>query len=135
MPGLLINIDVPDVAAAEEFYTSAFGLTVGRRFDADWVELLGLEAPLHLLGKKAGTGAAPNSGEQRRYQRHWSPIHPDIVVDDLDAAVERAIAAGATLEAPARDAPYGRIAMFGDPFGHGFCLIEFNSEGYDAVAP
>jgi hypothetical protein len=22
--------------------------------------------------------------------------------------------------------------MFGDPFGHGFCLIEMNAKGYDA---
>jgi hypothetical protein len=32
------------------------------------------------------------------------------------------------------DAPYGRLAMFADPFGHGFCLIEFNEAGYDAIA-
>ena len=41
MPGLLINIDVPDLAAAELFYTSALGLTAARRFDADIVELTG----------------------------------------------------------------------------------------------
>jgi hypothetical protein len=23
--------------------------------------------------------------------------------------------------------------MFADPFGHGFCLIEFNAIGYDAL--
>ena len=134
MPGLLLNVDVPDVAAAEAFYTRAFGLTVGRRFDSDWVELLGLEAPLHLLGKEAGSKATPNVDERRNYERHWTPFHPDIVVDDFEAACERAIAAGAVLEVPARDAPYGRIAMFADPFGHGFCLIRFNADGYDAVA-
>ena len=32
------------------------------------------------------------------------------------------------------DAPYGRLAMFADPFGHGFCLIEFSAQGYDAIA-
>jgi len=32
MPGLLITIDVPDIAAGEHFYTAALGLTVGRRF-------------------------------------------------------------------------------------------------------
>jgi len=133
MPGLLLNIDVPDIAAGEAFYTRAFGLTVGRRFGADFVELLGLEARLYLLRKDEGTAVAPGRDEHRRYQRHWSPIHPDIVVDDLDAACGRALAAGATLEVPACDAAYGRIAMFADPFGHGFCLIEFNSEGYDAI--
>jgi hypothetical protein len=25
--------------------------------------------------------------------------------------------------------------MFSDPFGNGFCLIEFTGRGYDAIAP
>ena len=60
-------------------------------------------------------------------------MHPDFTVADLDAAVDRALAAGAVQEGEARKAPYGRIAMFADPFGHGFCLIEFNEQGYDAL--
>jgi 3D-(3,5/4)-trihydroxycyclohexane-1,2-dione acylhydrolase (decyclizing) len=40
------------------------------------------------------------------------------------AALARAVAAGAVVEAPACEAPYGRIAMLADPFGHGFCLIQ-----------
>ena len=127
----LLNIDVPDMAAGERFYTAAFGLTVGRRFDEAFVELVGGPTPIYLLQKAAGTPGA--GGELRHYGRHWSPIHPDILVEDLDAAVERAVAAGAVVEAPACDAPYGRIAMLGDPFGHGFCLIEMNAEGYDAL--
>jgi len=47
--------------------------------------------------------------------------------------LERAVAAGAKLEAPAKDAVYGRIAMLADPFGHGFCLLQFNERGYDAL--
>jgi predicted enzyme related to lactoylglutathione lyase len=128
---LLINIDVPDAEAAMRFYTEAFGLTVGRRFGKDFVELLGWEAPVYLLAKDAGTVGA--GGDLRHYERHWTPFHLDVVVADVDAAVERAVAAGATLEAPARDAPYGRIAMLADPFGHGFCLLQFSERGYDAL--
>ena len=128
---LLLNIDVPDVETALRFYTMAFDLKVGRRFGADFVELLGWPAPVYLLTKAAGTIGA--GGDPRRYSRHWTPFHPDIVVDDVDAAVERAVAAGAKLEAPAKDAAYGRIAMLADPFGHGFCMIEMNERGYDAL--
>jgi len=128
---LLINIDVPDAETATRFYTEAFGLTVGRRFGEDFVELLGWEAPVYLLAKNAGTVGA--GGDLRRYERHWTPFHLDVVVADVDAAVERAVAAGAQLEAPARDAPYGRIAMLADPFGHGFCLLQFSAKGYDAL--
>jgi catechol 2,3-dioxygenase-like lactoylglutathione lyase family enzyme len=134
MPGLLINVDVPDVDAAITFYTAALGLHVGRRFDSGFVELLGSDAPIYLLRKDAGTSIGPAGGDVRRYERHWSPIHPDFVVPDIAAAIERATAAGAVQEGDTRDAAYGKLAMFADPFGHGFCLIEFNAEGYDAIA-
>lgn len=128
---VLLNIDVPDVETATTFYTAAFGLTVGRCFGTDFVELLGWPAPVYLLTKQAGTLGA--GGDRRRYDRHWTPLHLDIVVDDVDAAVARAVSAGAILEAAARDTPYGRIAMLADPFGHGFCLLAFSAKGYDAL--
>ena len=131
MTFFLLNIDVPDVAQATRFYTEAFDLTVGRRFGSDFVELLGWPAPVYLLTKRAGTVGA--GGDRRRYERHWTPVHVDVVVEDVDAAVDRALRAGAILEVPARDAPYGRIAMLADPFGHGFCLLAFSEKGYDAL--
>jgi len=134
MPGLLLNLDVPDIAAGEAFYTAALGLTVGRRFGEDFVELVGSDAPIYLLKKDAGSPIGPAGGDTRRYERHWTPIHPDFAVDDMDSAIARAVAAGAVQEGERCDAPYGRLAMFADPFGHGFCLIEFNQEGYDAIA-
>jgi predicted enzyme related to lactoylglutathione lyase len=133
VPGLLVNFDVPDLAAGERFYTAALGLTVGRRMGADFVELIGATAPIYLLQKDAGSAIGQAGGGVRDYARHWSPIHPDFVVDDLDAAVASAVTAGAAVEADPCDAPYGRIAMLADPFGHGFCLIQFNERGYDAI--
>ena len=133
MPGLLINIDVPDIERGIAFYTAALGLTVGRRFRDDFVELLGTDAPIYLLRNAAGTSIGPAGGDVSRYGRHWSPIHPDFVVDDMDATISRAVAAGAVQEGETCDAPYGRLAMFADPFGHGFCLIAFNDQGYDAL--
>lgn len=40
MPGMLLNIDVPDIEAGIAFYTAALGLTLGRRFDTGFIELL-----------------------------------------------------------------------------------------------
>ncbi len=132
-PRLLLNMDVPDIEAGIAFYTQALGLEIGRRFDPDFVELLGADAPIYLLGKEAGTAIGPAGGDSRRYDRHWTPIHPDFAVADLPAAIARAVAAGAVQEGETCDAAYGRLAMFADPFGHGFCLIAFNQEGYDAL--
>lgn len=134
MSGLLLNVDVPDIAAGEAFYTAALGLAVGRRFGPDFVELLGGGAPIYLLKKDPGSLIGPVGGDTRRYERHWTPIHPDFVVEDIASAIARAVAAGAVQEGETCDAPYGKLAMFADPFGHGFCLIEFNQEGYDAIA-
>jgi predicted enzyme related to lactoylglutathione lyase len=134
VPGLLLNIDVPDIEQGIAFYTAALGLKLGRRFDEDFVELTGSDAPIYLLEKAAGTPIGPAGGDVRRYRRHWTPIHPDFAVDDIDTATARAVAAGAVQEGETCDVPYGKLAMFADPFGHGFCLIEFNAEGYDAIA-
>ena len=133
MPGLLINIDVPDLAKAEHFYTAALGLTAGRRFDDDIVELLGSDVPIYLIRKPAGSAIGPGGGDFRRYNRHGTPVHPDFSVTGLDAAIARAVAAGAVQEGETLDLAYGRQAMFADPFGNGFCLIEFNAQGYDAL--
>ena len=133
MPGLLINIDVPDLATGEHFYTNALGLTAARRFDDDIVELTGCEAPIYLIVKPAGSAIGPGGGDFRRYNRHWTPVHPDFSVSNLDDAVRQAIAAGAVQEGETLELPYGRQAMFADPFGNGFCLIEFNDKGYEAL--
>jgi len=133
MPGLLVNIDVDDLERATDFYTRALGLTVGRRFGLDAVELLGAVVPVYLLAKAAGTSPAPGASP-RDYRRHWTPVHLDIVVDDLDAALARAVAAGATREGEASTFAWGRLALLADPFGHGFCLVQFLGRGYDEIA-
>ena len=134
MPGLLINIDVPDLAAAEHFYTQALGLTAARRFDEDIVELTGCEVPIYLIVKPAGSAIGPDGGDFRRYQRHWTPVHPDFSVTDLDTAIAQAVAAGAVQEGETLDLAYGRQAMFADPFGNDFGRIAFNALGNDAIA-
>lgn len=134
MPDLLVNIDVDDLAKAEAFYSRAFCLEVGRRFGDAGVELLGLDAPIYLLVKAAGSNATPTDEQGRDYARHWTPVHLDFVVDDIDAGMAQAVAAGATLEAPVKSNDWGKLAAMADPFGHGFCLTEFVGRGCDEIA-
>jgi predicted enzyme related to lactoylglutathione lyase len=61
-------------------------------------------------------------------------VHLDFVVLEIVPAVARAQAAGARLEGDIRTHDWGRIAVMADPFGHGFCLIEFLGRGYDEIA-
>lgn len=134
MTEILVNIDVDNIDAAERFYCAALGLNPGRRFGNGALELVGANSKIYLLASDAGTQATAGSDETRSYDRHWTPIHLDFVVDDLEQAVERSIASGATQEQPVRDNTWGRIAVMSDPFGHGYCLIEFSDLGYDAIA-
>jgi predicted enzyme related to lactoylglutathione lyase len=131
---LLVNIDVDDLAKAVEFYERALGLQIGRRFGAFAVEMLGASSPVYLLRKPGGTRPAPDADDLRRYRRHWTPVHLDVVVPDIDAAICRAIDAGATIEGEVRTHAWGRIAQMADPFGHGICLVQFLGRGYDEIA-
>jgi uncharacterized glyoxalase superfamily protein PhnB len=131
---LLVNIDVPDIAAALAFYTRAFGLQEGRHlFAGTVVELLGASSPIYLLEKAQGSAPFANSPQPRSYQRHWTPVHFDLVVDDLDAALARALAAGARQQGPIGSEVWGRLVSLGDPFGHGCCLLQWQGRGYDEV--
>lgn len=133
MPTILVNIDVGDLEQAVRFYTQAFGLSVSRRFAASVVELAGAATPIYLI--HAPEGSAPFGGAQqgRSYARHWSPIHLDFVVPELGAALQQALAVGATLERDPRHEVWGKIAVLADPWGNGFCLLEFVGRGYDEL--
>jgi predicted enzyme related to lactoylglutathione lyase len=129
----LVNLDVDDLDNAIAFYAAAFELRPGRRF-AFGVEMLGGPAPIYLLAKQAGTAASARTEQQRTYARHWTPLHLDWVVEDIDAAVQRAVTARARLEEPVSTHAWGRLAPMADPFGHGFCFIQFLGRGYDEIA-
>jgi uncharacterized glyoxalase superfamily protein PhnB len=130
---LLINIDVDDLAKAIAFYEKALGLRIGRRFEFG-VELLGAPCPIYLLVKNEGTQPTSMSADVRRYRRHWTPVHLDVVVEDIGAAVGRALEAGATLEDEIRTYQWGHMATLADPFGHGLDFIQFVGRGYDEIA-
>jgi catechol 2,3-dioxygenase-like lactoylglutathione lyase family enzyme len=102
MARLLLNIDVPNLAQGIAFYTAALGLRVGRHFDDAFVELIGGDFPIYLLEKDAGTPSGPAGGEYRRYDRHWSPVHADFVVENIEAAILRVLSVGAIQEGEKR---------------------------------
>lgn len=133
MAKLLVNIDVNDLDAGVRFYTQAFALRVGRRFGRHAVELLGAEAPLYVLVKAAGTSPFSHAEHKRDYARHWTPVHLDFVVQDVDGAARRLVELGAKLERPVQDRRWGRMANLADPFGHGIDLLEFRGRGYDEI--
>ncbi len=130
---LRICIDVDDMERAIAFYTDALGLRLGRRLKHDFAEILGASSPIDLLLNAAGTHPVAGSPDTRHYQRHWTPVHLDFVVSDIEAAVAQLQKYGAVLEMPVSDRAWGRIAGLVDPFGHGLDLLEFSGRGYDEL--
>lgn len=129
----LVNLDVDDLEQATRFYGSAFGLKVGRRFGKFGVEMLGSSVPIHLLVKSPGTPASDMTPQQRSYERHWTPVHLDFVVEEIESAVRNAVSSGARLEKPIATHKWGKLALMADPFGHGFCFVQFLGRGYDEI--
>jgi predicted enzyme related to lactoylglutathione lyase len=132
--GLLLNVDVPELARGVDFYTRALDLEVARRLGDDIVELRGAVLAVFLLERPAGTKPAPAAGAPRDYARHWTPVHFDVVVEAVEPALERAVSAGAICEGGVQEYDWGRMAVLADPFGHGFCLLQFVGRGYDGLA-
>ena len=122
MVAVLVCIDVGDLERGIDFYTRGLGLALGRRHGAEWVELTGAPVPVMLIANPAGSRACATA--TRSYDRHWTPVHLDFVVDDVKAAVDRAEAAGAKREGEIQVRSWNSIAYMADPFGNGFDLIE-----------
>ena len=119
-----ICIDVDDVDRAAEFYSRGLGLTVVEQH-SKWAQLKLSDQTFWIMKIAAGPGG-PIS---RDYRRHWTPIHLDFLVDDIDEAVERALDAGGHLdrEITRQPEPVGSgadVANLSDPAGNGVDLIQ-----------
>ena len=123
-----ICVDVPDLASGLRFYAEAFGF---EKISDPYPGVAVIEAGaarITLLAKREGTKPYPGAGAVRGYARHWTPVHLDFHVENVKAALDRAIAAGATPEQVFDDPKHGSAAFCADPFGHGFCLLEIKSK-------
>jgi PhnB protein len=113
---------VKNASAALDFYARAFG--------AD--EVVRLTDPAGRIGHaeiRIGDSLMmladehPDFGALSPPTIGGSPVKFHIQVEDADAAVERALAAGATLLRPLENQFYGmRSGMIADPFGHAWFI-------------
>ena len=114
-------------ADAINFYGAAFGATEKYRLaNADGTighaEIAIGDTAIYLSDE------APNLGVLSPLTLKGNSCSFVIEVDDADAAVERAVTAGARIERPVTDAPYGRGGWVVDPYGHRWNLETPNPE-------
>jgi PhnB protein len=122
---------VADTARAIAFYREAFGAT----------ELFRLQEPSGRIGHAeldlGGTTLMlcdefPELDIRRPAQGQGYSATMHLHVEDADAVIARAVAAGATVLMPARDAFYGeRSGVILDPFGHRWNI----GHGIEEVSP
>jgi predicted enzyme related to lactoylglutathione lyase len=117
---LEICIDVDDVDRAVEFYGRGLGLEIPQH-EKDWAKAVLGDQVFWIMKIAAG----PSGSISRDYKRHWTPIHLDFHVDDLDEVVKRARAAGGKLDREIQRNPDGGgIANLSDPSGNGIDLVQ-----------
>ncbi len=118
-----VSIDVPQIDEGLRFYRDALGLPEVARPIATYVILKCGDSRIGIVQKQAGSKPAPGTDDERRYQRHWTPVHIDFHVEDFDAFLEKAVSAGAKCEQKFARGGRPATAFCSDPFGNGFCVI------------
>jgi PhnB protein len=109
---------VEGAARAIDFYKGVFGAKERMRMDAPGGKIghaeLELADSVIMLADQS-----PEMGARSPQSIGGSPVHIMLYVDDVDATVERALAAGARLQMPVENKFYGdRTGGIVDPFGH-----------------
>ena len=117
-----IAFNVADSAAVAAWYAENLDMRIARAFD---------EPPyIHFLADSAGKSLieiySNPLGEVIDYRRHHAvTFHLAFAVADMDAARERLVAAGATLDGDIDDRANGdRLAFLRDPWGTAIQLVE-----------
>lgn len=117
-----VCIDCGDAEELAGFYCRLLGWEVTAGDGAGWVK----------AGAPDGGVGLNFQGDERYRPPTWPEepggqdkmLHLEILVQDLDAAVDRAVAAGGVVaEHQPADRDRGRLRVMLDPAGHPFCLF------------
>lgn len=126
-PTVAPRLRVRNAASAIEFYQHAFGAREIMRFEAGG-EIphaeLAIGNSVFMLGEEA-----PEHGYPGPQTLGGAPLTMQLDVPDVDAAVDRAVAAGARLVMPVSDQFYGaRTGQVQDPFGFTWAISTHKEE-------
>lgn len=109
-----VGIDVSDLGRAEKFYSALLGV---KRYAA-WDQYIAFE-PLP-------NGIIVYLQQVHEKKTSKTRVHFDLTVADIRATVPRVKALGARLLAEEFGEPTDGLAVFADPDGNEFCLMNFD---------
>ena len=124
MTAVSICIDVSDVDKATRFYAEVLACKIKTRKEGS-AELETENSTIHLIQKEERSNPLPIGTAARDYTRHWTPVHLDFHVKDIDRAISLVPEFGGVLEGK-QTGDWGVAAFCADPFGNGFCLINIH---------
>lgn len=116
------HIVVSDAAAAIEFYKAAFGAEEVFRMPGPNGGVM--HAEINVNGSRVMLAEAmPEMGSKSPTDLGGTPVTIHLYVADADAAMQRAVAAGATETMPVEEMFWGdRYGRLLDPFGHNWSV-------------
>ena len=118
MTAVTPHLVVAGAAKAIDWYKQAFGATEALRLDGPGGKVMHAEVEMYgcriMLAEEA-----PEWGALGPRSLKGSPVKIHLYVPDVDAAVDRAVKAGAKVTMPVADQFWGdRYGKIQDPFGH-----------------
>jgi predicted enzyme related to lactoylglutathione lyase len=122
-PSVHVSIDVPELEAGLRFYAEVFGFVETARPFPTMAILDANNLSVCMHAKEPGSKSSSGGLEQRRYERHWTPVHLDLHVEDFDTVLDRVRARGGAIENEFRTQGPTPTAFCSDPFGNGSCVI------------
>jgi len=112
---------VDDVQAAVDFYTEHLGFTLNTAAMPAFADVVLGRLRLLLAGPRSSAGRAMPDGRTPE-PGGWNRIH--LIVDDIDAEVDRLRAAGVTFRNDVIRGPGGRQILLEDPAGNPIELFQ-----------
>ena len=125
MAEVSISVDVSDMEKAILFYTHALDCTE-LRAGSDTTKLSSDNVNIFLLKKDPQSNPLIIGTSSRNYDRHWTPVHLDFNVSEIDKVVALIQEFGGVHEG-SESGDWGAVAFCADPFGNGFCLCQIET--------
>lgn len=122
MVRISVSIDVSNMDKGVLFYTKALGCEELRR-GPEISKLATENSDIYLLEKEQGSNPLLKGTAVRKFERHWTPVHLDFVVPNIESKLALIQEFGGLHEG-SESGDWGSIAFCADPFGNGFCLVQ-----------